>query len=217
MPHIAAPSGLDERSSARITPRRPRPSGRKNAHRGLAACRGAASGKLCSQALTASGKNRRSPTAAPRTDLLQQTHQYSYTDYTPCSKPELMSSLMSPDESAPGAPAATDNTTTTMTLPPLASLWGGVGQSFLPGAFFTPNPIQQTVSVANEQLTNTALGGHIFFPWSVGTTVTQAAFGGSIIQTLGTGSGRYALLNDVLGFFVPWSPQPFSGDRMQRR
>ena len=73
MPSAAAPSGLDERPSAPIAPRRPRPSARKNAHRGLAACRRPASGKLCSQALTASGKTPRSPTTARRSHLLQQS------------------------------------------------------------------------------------------------------------------------------------------------
>ena len=71
---VAAPSGLDERPSPPIAPRRPRPSGRKNAHRGLAACRRAASGQPCSQALTASGKNRRLPTTARRSHLLQQSN-----------------------------------------------------------------------------------------------------------------------------------------------
>jgi hypothetical protein len=75
MSHIAAPSGLDERPSVPIAPRWPQPSGRKNAHRGLAPCRRPASGETCSQALIASRKNRRLPTTARRTHLLQQTQQ----------------------------------------------------------------------------------------------------------------------------------------------
>lgn len=200
MSHTAAPFGLDVRPLAPIAPRWPRLSRRKNAHRGLATCRRPASGETCSQALIASGKNRRSPTTARRSHLLQQSHQYSYKEYTPCSKGDLMSSLMSPGESAPGAPAAVDNSTQTMTLPPLSSLWGNVGQSFLPADFFTPNPIQQNVSVANGQITNTTLAGHIFYPGSVVTTVNQTNFGGSMLQTVGTGSGNYPALNDFLGF-----------------
>jgi hypothetical protein len=79
MSYTAASAGPDTRPSAPIASRRPRPSGRKNAHRGLAACRRAASSKTCSQALTASGKTRHSPTTARRTSLLPQT--------TSCSDP----------------------------------------------------------------------------------------------------------------------------------
>ena len=57
---------------APIAPRRSRPSGRKNAHRGLAACRRAASGKSRSQARAASGKTPRLPTTARRSHLLPQ-------------------------------------------------------------------------------------------------------------------------------------------------
>jgi hypothetical protein len=74
MSHAAAPSGLDERPSAPIAPRRPLPSERKNAHRGLATCRRPASGKPCSQAPIASGKNRRLATTARRSHLLQQSN-----------------------------------------------------------------------------------------------------------------------------------------------
>lgn len=70
---VAAPSGLDDRPSAPIASRCLLPSGRKNAHRGLAACRRPASAQLCSQAPIASGKNRSSPTTARRSHLLQQS------------------------------------------------------------------------------------------------------------------------------------------------
>jgi hypothetical protein len=73
MSYTAAPAGPDRRPSAPIAPRRLRSSGRKNAHRGLAACRSAASGKTRSQALTASGKTCRSPTTSHRTSLLPQS------------------------------------------------------------------------------------------------------------------------------------------------
>jgi len=74
MPHAAVLSGLDAPPLAPITPRCLPPSGRKNAHRGLAACRRPASGQPCSQALIASGKNRRSSTTARRSHLLQQSN-----------------------------------------------------------------------------------------------------------------------------------------------
>jgi len=74
MSAAAAPTGPDRYASAPIASRRTRPSGRKNAHRGLAACRRPASGKPRSQALIASGKNRRSPTTARRSHLLQQSN-----------------------------------------------------------------------------------------------------------------------------------------------
>jgi len=73
MPHTAAPSGLDMQHLPPTASRWPRSSGRKNAHWGLAACRRAASGKSCSQALAASGKTPRSPTTGRRSHLLQQT------------------------------------------------------------------------------------------------------------------------------------------------
>ena len=73
MSHTAAPSGLDDRPPALIAPRRPQPSVRKNAHRGLAACRRAASGKSRSQARAASGKTPRLPTTARRSHLLPQS------------------------------------------------------------------------------------------------------------------------------------------------
>jgi len=75
MSYAATPFGRDERPPAPIAPRWSRPSGRKNAHRGLATCRRPASGKPCSQALVASGKNRRSPTTARRAHLLPQSNQ----------------------------------------------------------------------------------------------------------------------------------------------
>jgi len=60
---------------APIAPRCTPPSGRKNAHRGLAVCRRPASGKSRPQAPAASGKNRRSPTTARRAHLLPQSNQ----------------------------------------------------------------------------------------------------------------------------------------------
>ncbi len=106
---------------------------------------------------------------------------------------------MSPGASAPGAPAAQDGGTAVMTLPPLASVWGGGGQSFLPADFFSPNPIQQTVSVSNGTIVNTTLQGHIFFPGAVNTSVTPNVVG-STITSVGNGSGNYPILNDFLGF-----------------
>ena len=73
----AGPGGPGRCPSAPIASRWPRPSGRKNAYRGLAACRGLASGQPCSQALIASGKTRRSPTTARRSHLLQQSNPIS--------------------------------------------------------------------------------------------------------------------------------------------
>ena len=64
---------------APIAPRHSRPSGRKNAHRGLAARCGAASGESRSQARAASGKNRHSPTTARRVHLLPQGNAPSTT------------------------------------------------------------------------------------------------------------------------------------------
>ena len=75
MSSAATPFGRNERPPAPIAPRWSRPSGRKNARRGLAVCRRPASGKPCSQALVASGKNRRSPTTARRAHLLPQRNQ----------------------------------------------------------------------------------------------------------------------------------------------
>ena len=75
MLHTATLSGLDDRPSAPIAHWWPQPSERKNAHRGPAACRKPASGRPCSQALIASGKNRRLPTMARRSHLLPQTNQ----------------------------------------------------------------------------------------------------------------------------------------------
>ena len=108
-----------------------------------------------------------------------------------------MKALMNSGESAPGAPAAQDGTND-LTLPPLVPF--GIGQGFLPADFFTPNPITQNVSIANGQITNIALGGHIFFPGQVGTTVNSTVFGGSTVDTVGVGSGNYPILNDFLGF-----------------
>lgn len=89
---VAAPSGLDDRPSAPVAPWWPRPSGRKNAHRGLAACQRTASGQPCSQALIASGKSRRSPTTARRSHLLQQTN-------APPNNPQPTSQPNSPQQS----------------------------------------------------------------------------------------------------------------------
>lgn len=111
-----------------------------------------------------------------------------------------MNALEGPGASAPGAPAAQDGTTS-MTLPSLASAWGGGGSSFLPANFFTPNPIQQFVSTPNGTINNTAAQGHIFFPGSANTAVTPMVVG-STVQTVGNGGGSYPILNDVLGFLL---------------
>jgi hypothetical protein len=94
---VAAPSGLDERLPAPIAPRCPRPSGRKNAHRGLAACRRPASGKTCSQALIASGKTPRLPTTARRSHLLQQSDP-SQSNYPTVTVPGLSVTVSSTSE-----------------------------------------------------------------------------------------------------------------------
>ena len=73
MSAAAAPAGPDRYASASIAPRRLLPSGRKNTHRGFAACRKLASAKPCSQVPIASGKTPRSPTTARRSHLLQQS------------------------------------------------------------------------------------------------------------------------------------------------
>ena len=88
MSSAAAPAGPDRCPSAPIASRWPRPSGRKNAHRGLAACRRPASGQPCSQAPIASGKNRRSPTTARRSHLLLQNNP-AQTDYPTVTVPGL--------------------------------------------------------------------------------------------------------------------------------
>jgi hypothetical protein len=135
------------------------------------------------------------PRCVPQTT---PTHTYTYTDVTSCTAAESMGTLMSPGISAPSAPAAQDGPTPFILLPPLLpSSVPGLG--ILPAAFFTPNPIAQNVSVSGGTITNTALGGHIFFPGSVTTTVTPVG-AGSIIQTVGQGSGNYPVLNNALGF-----------------
>jgi len=151
-----------------------------------------------SNAPVAPNRNPPKPPGQPAGGQQQTTHHYSFGVFTLCSNTDAIQSLMSPGASAPGAPQA-QNGTTTMTLPPLSSLWGGGGQSFLPSAFFTPNPIQQTVSSSNGSIDNTALQGHIFFPGSANTNVTPTGVG-SMVQTTGNGGGNYPLLNDLLGF-----------------
>lgn len=100
----AAPAGPDRCPSAPIASRWPQPSGRKNAHRGLGACRTLASGKSCSQALIASRKNPRSPTTARQSHLLQQSNPA-----TQQSDPEQAA----PQQSDPYAPAQLGQVTVT--------------------------------------------------------------------------------------------------------
>ena len=88
---VAAPSGLDDRPMAPIAPRWLTPSGRKSAHRGLAAYRRPASAKPCSQALIASGKTPRLPTTARRSHLLPQSNPQQ----KPTNKPGACSDLSS--------------------------------------------------------------------------------------------------------------------------
>src|SRR6185312_7989762 len=183
MSHAAAPSGLDGRPLAPIALRQSPPSGRKNAHRGLAACRRTASGQPCSQVLTASGKNRRSPTTARRSHLLQQSnpqsgHHYSIKTSTFCSASDTFNSLKAPDVSAPGAPAAQEGTHE-------LNLTGG-------------NPILQTVNTPAMTIVNTTLPGHVFYPGTVTISVTPAP-DGSVIQITGTGTGADPLFNDIVG------------------
>jgi len=170
------------------------PSGRKTAHRGVAArCRGA-SGKTRLQAAVASRNNPRRATMPRQSPLLLQSdpHKYSittYTSYTSCSASNVTSDYMQSDLTAPGTPAAVDGATPFIMLPPLVPSEFSFTNSFLPSDFFTPNPISQKVSVSSGTITNTTQSGHIFYPGSVTTTISPAGSGSSI-NTVGIEAGE---------------------------
>jgi len=119
-------------------------------------------------------------------------HQYQSKGFTSCSGTDAFNAVK--DASAPGAPPAQEDFTSPISLPPLIPF----GQGILPDYFTHRNPIAQLVSTPNLTLTNIALDGHVFFPGQVVTTVTPSG-AGSVITTVGTGSGDHAIFNDTVG------------------
>ena len=60
------------------------------------------------------------------------------------------------------------------------------------------NPITQVVDTQQRTLVNVAEKGHVFYPGTVLTTVTPNGTG-SIIETVGTGTGDHPLFNNFVG------------------
>jgi RHS repeat-associated protein len=110
-------------------------------------------------------------------------HKYVITVPTDCSPENAFNQLKEKGMSAPGAPAAQEDFTPSITL------WGD-------------NPISQTVNSNTMTITNTTLPGHEFYPGSVVIQVSPGGGGGSTITITGTGTGPHPGLNQFLGQLI---------------
>jgi RHS repeat-associated protein len=132
---------------------------------------------------TGSGKTSPKPPPAPAQG--NEAHHYGSAAPTTCTPSDAFNALKAPGMSAPGAPAAQENTTSPI------DLWH----------IFTPNQITQVVNTPNMTLVNIALPGHVF----QGTVTTQVTpFGtGSLINASGAGVAGESLfrgvVNDIFG------------------
>lgn len=108
-------------------------------------------------------------------------HKYEIKRKSDCSANDVFNDLKRPGQSAPGAPAAREGFT------PRVNLAGG-------------NPISQTVNSASRTIVNTTLDGHIFYPGDVTIHVGATSGGGSEITITGTGTGSFAMFNDIVGY-----------------
>jgi hypothetical protein len=72
------------------------------------------------------------------------------------------------------------------------------GLSFLPFDLTRSNPIDQVVNTPSGAIINVARPGHIFYPGTVLTTVSPSS-SGSVVETIGTGTGEYSSLNMIVG------------------
>jgi hypothetical protein len=184
-----SPCNPDAHRILRGARRRSRPSGRKNAHRGLRTSAKPASRPTHSQVPIVPGKNFRCCTISHRTPLLpqgnqqDQSHKYVITRATSCSADAAFNALKAPGFSAPGAPATQEGFTRRITLT---------------GA----NPISQSVDSSTRTIVNTTLPGHEFYPGTVTIQVDPAAGGGSMITVTGAGTGPNPELNDVAGELI---------------
>lgn len=127
-----------------------------------------------------------------QTNETPQSHEYRSRVFAKCNAPESFNGVK--ERSAPGAPMAQEGTTRRSLDPLLPTAFKG----FVPPEFTSRNPIIQVVDSQNRTLLNDAREGHIFYPGTVLTTVSEAN-GGSIIETVGVGTGSYARLNEVVG------------------
>lgn len=133
-----------------------------------------------------------------RRESVDTSHAYNITVQTRCPANEAFNSVKG--TSAPGAPVAQDGSRY-MVLSPLfpdfitlAATFNGADMSY----FSQRNPITQVVSDRNRTILNVAERGHVFYPGTVFTSVTESGHG-STITTTGVGTGRHPWLNNFAG------------------
>lgn len=121
-----------------------------------------------------------------------QKHSYGSKVPTTCKANDAFGSVK--DMSAPGAPPAVDGTRRLSLSPLLPSSLQGL----VPDYFTHRNPITQVVDSQNRTLLNVAENGHVFYPGTVLTTVTSSG-SGSVIDTVGAGTGDHPIFNNIVG------------------
>ena len=107
-------------------------------------------------------------------------HEFVIKRKSECPANAVFNDFKKPGQSAPGAPAAKE---------------GFVARINLTGG----NPISQNVNSASRTIQNTTLKGHMFFPGTVTINVTNSKEGGSNITITGTGTGNFAIFNNIVG------------------
>lgn len=120
-------------------------------------------------------------------------HKYVIERKSKCSASSVFDKFKQPGVSAPGAPAAREG------FSPRVSIAGG-------------NTISQYVNSSTRTIVNTTRPPHIFYPGTVTISVTPNVGGGSHIEIVGTGSGKYAELNDIAGRLIFGQAAAAAGD-----
>ncbi|WP_169746400.1 RHS repeat-associated core domain-containing protein [Sphingomonas changbaiensis] len=120
------------------------------------------------------------PVATASTVQQGTPHRYVINRTSDCSADEVFNDFKRAGQSAPGAHAARENFT------PRIDLAGN-------------NPISQFVNSNSRTIINTTLEGHIFYPGDVTIHVDPLSGSRSQITITGTGTGKFATFNDVIG------------------
>ncbi len=144
-----------------------------------------------SPGVTGGGGGQAAPAPATQSDVVVTARRNVVVHFrisllSPCKASQVFGYFKAAGHSAPGAPAIDKDGPRNIMLAPL-----------LPG--MSPNPITQYVNSSNMTILNVTRPGHIFYPGTVSINVAPLGNITSTISIVGTGSGDYVELNDIVG------------------